>query len=464
MAEYQGKKVELNKPIRGGSKKFYVYVKNDKGNVVKVSFGDPNTDIKRDDPDRRSNFRARHNCDDPGPKWKARYWSCKMWGKKNVSDLTEEDRMKGEDPCWDDYEMVGKKMKDGKEVPNCVPKNEAAGKHTRRGRRERNKARTKAKANRLSPKKMGSKPVSRLKKEAQGDWTTFGDLPIGAKFRFTEEDADMYTKVSDTHFRNRNGKSYREEPTVDVIQQEGRLAESDTRGWDPELLKIARKFDRDEVNLGIKIEKEHDEDPATDVVKDKNDLLKIALAHLEEDPEYYTHLVDMESKFEDTDEAYSPSEYPQSRDPYNDDSTIPGTHQSQTGAMPRGFRNRKRGKVDHKPLGRERPRLKEQFFGRNHERVMRSAGLLNESMSRWCMFYKAKNGDWYMELAPNEYGDQRDATTYGPFSSMDEADEYLSRNFSNPGSMHVDSSGTKPVPKKSPSGRPVQSPNRRGYY
>lgn len=78
-AEYEGKKVKLNDPIRGGSKKFYVYVKNEKGNVVKVSFGDPNMEIKRDDPARRKSFRARHNCDDPGPKWKARYWSCWQW-------------------------------------------------------------------------------------------------------------------------------------------------------------------------------------------------------------------------------------------------------------------------------------------------------------------------------------------------------------------------------------------------
>lgn len=78
-AEYQGRKVTLNKPQRGGPKKFFVYTKNDKGNVVKVNFGDPNMEIKRDDPDRRRAFRARHNCDNPGPKWKARYWSCKKW-------------------------------------------------------------------------------------------------------------------------------------------------------------------------------------------------------------------------------------------------------------------------------------------------------------------------------------------------------------------------------------------------
>ena len=79
-AEYQGKKVKLNDPIRGGSKKFYVYVKNEKGNVIKVSFGDTTgLSIKRDDPARRKSFRARHNCDNPGPKWKARYWSCYQW-------------------------------------------------------------------------------------------------------------------------------------------------------------------------------------------------------------------------------------------------------------------------------------------------------------------------------------------------------------------------------------------------
>ena len=78
-AEYQGKKVTLNKPVRGGSKKFYVYTKNESGNVVKVSFGDPNMEIKKDNPARRKSFRARHNCADPGPKWKARYWSCRAW-------------------------------------------------------------------------------------------------------------------------------------------------------------------------------------------------------------------------------------------------------------------------------------------------------------------------------------------------------------------------------------------------
>ena len=87
-AEYDGRPVKLNNPTRGDVKKYKVYVRNDKGNVVKVEYGDPNMEIKRDDPERRKNFRARHNCDNPGPKYKARYWSCKFWSsRKSVTDL-----------------------------------------------------------------------------------------------------------------------------------------------------------------------------------------------------------------------------------------------------------------------------------------------------------------------------------------------------------------------------------------
>ena len=82
-SEYQGKKVKLNDPIRTSEnpkKKFKVYVKNEKGKVVVVRFGDPNMGINRDDPKARKAFRSRHSCDDnPGPKWKARYWSCYQW-------------------------------------------------------------------------------------------------------------------------------------------------------------------------------------------------------------------------------------------------------------------------------------------------------------------------------------------------------------------------------------------------
>ena len=87
-AEYQGREVTLNKPFRtkGGSKKFAVYVKNDAGNVVIVRFGDPNMEIKRDDPEARKNFRARHNCADAKDRTKAAYWSCRMWSTTPVSE------------------------------------------------------------------------------------------------------------------------------------------------------------------------------------------------------------------------------------------------------------------------------------------------------------------------------------------------------------------------------------------
>ena len=78
-AEYQGRKVKLGKPMQGDVKKFKVYVKNPKGNVVKVNFGDKKSRIKKSNPKRRKSFRARHNCDNPGPRHKARYWSCRKW-------------------------------------------------------------------------------------------------------------------------------------------------------------------------------------------------------------------------------------------------------------------------------------------------------------------------------------------------------------------------------------------------
>jgi hypothetical protein len=91
----EAEKKTLNKPFRlpsGSNKKFGVYVKNDKGNTVMVKFGDPNMEIKRDDPERRKNFRARHQCDtNRGPKWKARYWACYLWSNKPVSKLTAEE-------------------------------------------------------------------------------------------------------------------------------------------------------------------------------------------------------------------------------------------------------------------------------------------------------------------------------------------------------------------------------------
>jgi hypothetical protein len=78
-AEYQGRNVQLGKTMQGDVKKFKVYVKNDKGNVVKVNFGQKGVKIKKNNPERRKSFRARHDCENPGPRWKARYWSCKKW-------------------------------------------------------------------------------------------------------------------------------------------------------------------------------------------------------------------------------------------------------------------------------------------------------------------------------------------------------------------------------------------------
>ena len=78
-AKYQGREVPLGKPMKGDVKKSKVYVRGPKGNVVKVNFGQKGMKIKKNIPGRRKNFRARHNCDNPGPRWKARYWSCRAW-------------------------------------------------------------------------------------------------------------------------------------------------------------------------------------------------------------------------------------------------------------------------------------------------------------------------------------------------------------------------------------------------
>jgi len=79
-AEYHGRKVRLGKPMPGDVKKSKVYVRNPKtGKVIKVNFGDPNMRIKKSNPARRKSFRARHNCANPGPRTKARYWSCSKW-------------------------------------------------------------------------------------------------------------------------------------------------------------------------------------------------------------------------------------------------------------------------------------------------------------------------------------------------------------------------------------------------
>lgn len=101
----EAEKKTLNKPFRlpkGSKKKFGVYVKNPKtGNVIMVKFGDPNMEIKRDDPERRRSFRARHKCDTAKDKTTPRYWSCKMWSKKPVNKSVSSEAVE-----WDDEEIV----------------------------------------------------------------------------------------------------------------------------------------------------------------------------------------------------------------------------------------------------------------------------------------------------------------------------------------------------------------------
>jgi|TARA_R110002012_G_scaffold249059_2_gene426636 hypothetical protein len=144
----------LNKPFRTpkGPKKFSVYVKNEKGNIVKVNFGDPNMEIKRDDPARRKSFRARHNCDNPGPKWKARYWSCKQWraGKKVEGSLEGE------------YEWDGETFFDKDEIEETLAK---------RGLWENIRRKKKREGKDYKPAKVGDsdRPDPKSWKKAQGE-------------------------------------------------------------------------------------------------------------------------------------------------------------------------------------------------------------------------------------------------------------------------------------------------------
>ena len=112
--------------------------------------------------------------------------------------------------------------------------------------------------------------------------------------------------------------------------------------------------------------------------------------------------------------------------------------------------------IQHSPGG--------DFCGDNCKKEYLQHHPIKESLQRACAFYKAKNGKWYMDLANNEYGGYDEAYTYGPFNSEEEVDSYLRDNFSNPGGMDVDDSGKRPVPKKSPNGHPVTTPQRRQWY
>lgn len=162
-------------------------------------------------------------------------------------------------------------------------------------------------------------------------------------------------------------------------------------------------FDPDQLAKGQKVEMEHTSEPSF--------AQEIAMDHLTEDPNYYQKLEKMEK------EGLS----------------------RLTGRYLRACM------LNDREMSSSQNRVAQRF--------------LRASMSRHCEFYKAKNGKWYMDLAPNEYGDYRDANTYGPFQSLDAAEKYLSNNFSNPGADDVDESGDRPVPVKSPNGRPVTKPS-----
>jgi hypothetical protein len=111
-AEYHGKSVKLGKPSSGDVKKFKVYVKNKKGNVVKVNFGDPNMEIKRDNPERRKSFRARHKCSQAHDRTTPKYWSCKMWSSTPVSKMVAEDLIVNEKSSIFDKNYLKSKLQE----------------------------------------------------------------------------------------------------------------------------------------------------------------------------------------------------------------------------------------------------------------------------------------------------------------------------------------------------------------
>ena len=184
----------LNKPFRTpkGPKKFSVYVKNEKGNVVKVNFGDPNMEIKRDDPKRRKAFRDRHNCDNAGPKWKARYWSCKMWSKKSVTDIT-----KGSD----EYEWDGETFFDQDELIKTYPALADAPEVSESAKRSGPKSGAQTPAE-PSERKKGSKKNPKGSAKKGGGKITFSEKTTNAlKEKVKSHNAKYSKKVSLTQLK-----------------------------------------------------------------------------------------------------------------------------------------------------------------------------------------------------------------------------------------------------------------------
>jgi len=180
----------LNKPFRTpkGPKKFSVYVKNEKGNVVKVNFGDPNMEIKRDDPARRKSFRARHNCDNPGPKWKARYWSCKQWraGKKVEGSV---DTNSDHPLMPEEYEWDGETIFDQEEIVALLTSNQLSDAAKRSGRKSG--AQTPAEPN---ERKKGSKKNPKGSAGEKGGKITFSEKTTNALKEKVKEHNSKHSK------------------------------------------------------------------------------------------------------------------------------------------------------------------------------------------------------------------------------------------------------------------------------
>lgn len=175
-ASEKNKGKTLNKPFRtsGGPKKFSVYVKNDKGNVVKVNFGDPNMEIKRDDPARRKSFRARHNCDNSGPKTKAKYWSCKMWSKKSVTKVTKGSEEEAEEALIELLDESTSKdaslTDEQKKLPEAIQKSilKKKGKTSEKGEKSKDEKSKDEKPEKKSDAKKGLWENIRDKKKREG--------------------------------------------------------------------------------------------------------------------------------------------------------------------------------------------------------------------------------------------------------------------------------------------------------
>ena len=258
----------LNKPFRTpkGPKKFSVYVKNDKGNVVKVNFGDPNMEIKRDDPKRRKAFRSRHNCDNAGPKWKARYWSCKMWSKKSVTNMT-----KGSE----EYEWDGETVFDKEEIEESLARVGLWENIRRKKAREGKNYKPAKKGDPDRPDEKSWKKAQQPKKKSESyhknKKKSYGSPDVSKHYFKTEEEAKkdaqkMGLKGIHTH-KTEDGKTlYMAGPNHEAfMKRHEEIAGKTKKEWD--------KIDKKELKRDTKKEKvQHEKDAIED---DKSKIKKL---------------------------------------------------------------------------------------------------------------------------------------------------------------------------------------------